>query len=99
MADIEGDDISMEKPKGPFCQSCGMPMNIPEDFGTDKKGLVDNDYCVHCIENGKFTDPNITEEEMIDLVTEILIEKEKMPEDHARQITRSFIPTLKRWKG
>lgn len=84
--------------KGPFCQSCNMPMDNPDCFGTDERGLRNNDYCVHCYEDGKFTDPYITMEEMIDLVTDIMIEKTKMPEEQARQIASSFIPTLKRWK-
>lgn len=89
----------MEQPKGPFCQSCSMPMDNPECFGTDERGLMINDYCVHCFENGKFIDPNITMEEMIDLVIEIMIEKTKMSEDQAEQTARSFIPTLKRWRS
>lgn len=88
----------MEQPKGPFCQSCGMPMDNPECFGTDEREMKINDYCIHCYENGKFTDPNITKEEMIDLVIDIMIEKTKISENQAGQIARSFIPTLKRWK-
>ena len=88
----------MEQPKGPFCQSCGMPMDNPECFGTDEIGLKVNDYCVHCLENGEFSNPKITMEEMIDLVTDIMIEKVKIPEEQARQISQSFIPTLKRWR-
>lgn len=88
----------MEQPNGPFCQSCYMPMDNPECFGTDERGLKVDDYCVHCFENGKFTNPDISKEEMIDLVIEIMVEKTKMPEEQARQISESFIPTLKRWR-
>ncbi|MFZ6026275.1 MAG: zinc ribbon domain-containing protein [Chloroflexota bacterium] len=28
-----------------FCESCGMPMKAPADFGA---GRPDNPYCVHC---------------------------------------------------
>jgi len=73
-------------------------MDNPDCFGTDEKGLKNNDYCVHCYEDGKFTDPHVTMDEMIDLVTDIMIEKTKMPEEQARHIASSFIPTLKRWK-
>ena len=88
----------MKQPKGPFCQSCGMPMDNSDCFGTDERDLKVNDYCIHCFENGKFTNPDITMEEMIDLVTDIMIEKVKMPEEQARQISQSFIPTLNRWR-
>lgn len=87
----------MEQPKGPFCQSCGMPMDNPECFGTDERELKVNDYCIHCFENGKFTNPDISMEEMIDLVIDIVVEKTKMPEAQAEQMAKSFIPTLKRW--
>ena len=88
---------NISQQKGPFCQSCSMPMDNPDCFGTDERELRINDYCIHCFENGKFTNPDITMDEMIDLVTDIMIEKTKMPEDQARQISQSFIPTLKRW--
>ena len=28
----EKDIMKNEQPKGPFCQTCGMPLNKPEDF-------------------------------------------------------------------
>lgn len=28
-----------------FCESCGMPLRQPKDFGG---GRLDNKYCVHC---------------------------------------------------
>lgn len=87
----------MEQSKGPFCQSCGMTIDRPDCFGTNADETQNDDYCCHCFYNGEFSDPNITLEEMIDLVTSIMADKVKMPEKHARQISRSFIPTLKRW--
>mgnify|MGYP003393846552 FL=1 len=88
----------MEQPKGPFCQSCGMPMEGIDCFGTDVDGKKNDDYCCHCYYNGEFTNPNITLEEMIDLVASIMVDKVKMQEKQAIQISQSFIPTLKRWK-
>ncbi len=84
--------------KGPFCQSCSMPMDNSECFGTDERGLRVNDYCVHCFENGEFTNLNISKEEMIDLMTDLMVEKTKMSEERARQISDAIIPTLKRWR-
>lgn len=89
----------MEIPKGPFCQSCSIPMDMPDCFGTNADGTQNNDYCCHCFYNGEFTNPNITLEEMIDLVVSIMVEKVKMSDDQARQISQSFIPTLKRWRN
>ncbi len=35
-----------------LCQSCAMPMTKPEDFGAEKDGGLNRDYCRHCYENG-----------------------------------------------
>lgn len=88
----------MQPPKGPICQSCSMPMEKLDCFGTNTNGSMNDDYCCHCFYNGKFTTPEITMEEMIDLATSIMVDKEKISEKKARQISQSFIPTLKRWR-
>jgi hypothetical protein len=51
-------------PQGPFCQSCGMPMVKPEDFGSNADGSF-------CFQKGKFTEPNLTMEQMIDKVADV----------------------------
>lgn len=88
---------SMEIPQNP-CQSCGMPLQKPEDHGTEVNGNRSADYCHFCYQSGKFTDPNQTMEQMIDLVTKYMVSEMKMPEPAARQTTSSFIPTLRRWQ-
>lgn len=89
--------IEYKQPEGPFCQSCGMPMGSPECFGTDANKVRINEYCCHCFQGGAFVG-DITMEEMIDLSASIMAEKVHMPEIEAKEICRSFIPTLKRWK-
>ena len=88
----------MKQSEGPFCQSCSMPMGKPEDFGTDDKGLKVNNYCHYCFQNGEFTNPDVTLGQMTEIVVKAMIENVNMPEDQARQITQSFLPTLIRWK-
>ncbi len=88
----------VKRPEGPFCQSCGMPMENIDCFGTDADKEKNNDYCCHCFQNGEFVDQNITMEEMIDLSASIMAEKTKIPETNAKDICGSFVPTLKRWK-
>ena len=53
----------MEEKK--FCQSCMMPLNAPEDFGTEKDGSPSADYCKFCYVNGEFTG-DMTMEQMIE---------------------------------
>ncbi|WP_305065382.1 zinc ribbon domain-containing protein [Methanococcoides sp.] len=49
-----------------FCQSCGMPLEKDEDFGANADGTKSDEYCLYCYQNGKFTQPDITLEEMIE---------------------------------
>ncbi len=54
------------------CQSCGMPVNA-EYFikGTEIDSSPNNDYCLYCYKDGKFTF-DLTMEQMIDYcVTEM----------------------------
>ena len=46
--------------KQKICQSCGMPLQKDEDFGTNASGSKSEEYCFHCFQNGKFLDEGIT---------------------------------------
>ena len=86
-------------PMGPFCQSCGMPLSKPEDFGTMAQGFRQNDYCVHCYKDGSFTQPNITLQQMIALCTGYIVQSGDMSETEARALMERTLPHLKRWSG
>ena len=47
-----------------FCQSCGMPLTN-EVLGTNADGTSNEDYCIYCYKDGKFTQ-DMTMEQMID---------------------------------
>ena len=52
-------------PKGPFCQSCGMPLSRDsKGGGTNADGKTSTEYCSHCYQNGKFTNLNVSLDEM-----------------------------------
>ena len=38
-----------------ICQSCGMIIDSPELFVTHGDGHRNEDYCIHCHEDGAFT--------------------------------------------
>ena len=78
------------------CQSCGMPLNKEENQGTNEDNSKTNEYCKFCFENGKFTNPDLTMEKVIEKSVE-LSKKLWMPEDKAREIANNSIPKLKRW--
>ncbi len=86
----------MFKPKGPYCQSCGMPLSKDEKGGgTEADGRKSSHYCSHCYAAGRFTDLDLTAEQMVEKV------RGKMKEMHipgflAKAFTKN-IPTLSRW--
>ena len=85
-------------PKGPFCQSCAMPMAKPELFGTEADGSPSHEYCTYCYQKGAFTAPDITMAQMIDLCVKKMVEKNVMPEPQARALMTKYLPQMKRWK-
>ena len=80
------------------CQSCGLPLKNPEDFGKNADGTQNEDYCRFCFFNGEFAAPDITMEEMIDKVTAYTAQNKRIPVEHAGFLARVLIPQLKRWK-
>ena len=64
-----------------FCNSCGRPI-VKADYGTNADGSLNEEYCKDCFQNGEFTEPDITLEEMITRKT-----KEMMEKHHVTQMT------------
>jgi len=88
------------KPKqirAPVCQSCGMPMEKPEDFGTDADGSKNEDSCCFCFQNGDFTNPDLTMEQMIEKLVSFS-DKMGMSQAQAKEMAQKVIPKLKRWQ-
>ena len=86
------------RPKGPACQSCGMPLSRdPRGGGTNADGTLSSEYCSRCYESGAFTQPNITAAEMTALVEEKL-RSMHFPGFIARRFSRE-VPSLRRWKN
>ena len=79
------------------CQSCSMPLKRDEKGGgTNADGSKSTMYCSHCYEKGRFTSPDITLEQMQQLVKGKLKEF-GFPGFVAGMFTRG-IPRLERWK-
>ncbi len=84
-----------------FCQSCGMPLNVNEDFGTNADNSKNDEYCTYCFKDGSFTS-DCTMDEMIDQCLEYLDEFNKdsdkvYSKEEARSEMRQYFPSLKRW--
>ena len=82
-----------------FVQSCGMPMEKTEDFGTNNDGGRNEEYCRYCYKEGKFTD-DMTMEDMIQFNLKFNEENGNPfgTQEEARKMMESWFPTLKRWK-
>jgi hypothetical protein len=81
-----------------ICQSCGMPMQKDEDFGTNVSGTKNGEYCHFCYQDGSFTDEGITMEQKIDKLVEIAVSQMQIPKEKARAMAEDLIPKLARWR-
>jgi len=81
-----------------YCQSCGMPLSRDEKGGgTNADGSRSSMYCSHCYAQGRFTLPDITVEQMQNLVRGKLREF-GIPGALIWFFTRK-LPKLARWAG
>jgi len=78
------------------CQSCYMPMDSAEKFGSEKDGSQNNDYCCHCWKNGKFAYKSTLEQAVESNIP--WWKEEGDTDDDARKRIMEVFPTLKRWK-
>jgi len=81
------------------CQSCGMPMDSEDDFGTEADGALSDDYCTHCYQNGAFTEPDITIDGMAKVCGAIMSQLYAIPQKKAEEFSREQLSCLKRWAG
>jgi hypothetical protein len=86
-------------PKGPFCQSCGMPLSKDKGGGgTEADGRKTGEYCSNCYRDGAFTEPDITLEQMQDKVTKMMKEAMHLPGFMAKHFIKTM-PKLRRWSA
>lgn len=79
------------------CQSCSMPIDKDELIGTNADGGKNNDYCIYCYKDGKFTDNLSTLEEYTEFSLQFA-EQVGMTKEEMREHCNRVLPTLKRWK-
>ena len=83
-----------------FCQSCGMELKKPSDFGTEKNGEASAAYCCYCYQKGIFEDwcKDMTLDEMVENNIRFILEAgAAKTEEEARIIGKEFCSKLKRW--
>lgn len=79
-----------------ICQSCSMPITNKEQFGTNKDGSINNDFCIYCYKNGEFVD-KVDMKEYIEMNVKFASQA-SMTKDEMRKHCENVFPTLKRWK-
>lgn len=80
-----------------ICQSCSMPLENEEVIGINQDGSKNNDYCIYCFKDGKFTDDIKTLEEYTEYSLQFA-EQAGMTEEQMREHCKNVLPTLKRWQ-
>lgn len=86
-----------------YCESCGMPLQKQEDLGTNEDGTLNEMYCCHCFQDGRYTQ-ELTMEEMIQSCLQFLDEFNRgadtnFSKEEALNEMRAYFPKLKRWSG
>lgn len=84
-----------------FCQSCGMPLT-DENKGSNTDGSKNEDYCIYCYRDGKFTQ-DFNMNQMIEFCAQFTDQMNKeagwnFTPEQAKEQMRKFFPYLKRWK-
>ena len=73
------------------CQSCGMPMNSPADFGG---GDEENSYCIHCTHpDGKLK----SYDEIYEGMVFMYINKRNMERPEAERVARDYMAMMPAW--
>ncbi len=73
-----------------------MPIDNPDDRGTEKDGSESQLYCKYCYQHGHFTNPDLTLEKMKENAFRLL--KEQHIENSTIERSLSKMDSLQRWK-
>ena len=80
------------------CQSCGMPLEASfKNYGTESDGTPASEYCMFCYQNGAFTNPTQTVDEMVQSSIDFMTGTMEFTPEQATQMSNDVIRTLKRW--
>lgn len=82
------------------CQSCGMPLETKKAGdcrGTEKDGSKNDKWCSMCYENGEFKQPDISLDQMKQIVDDALVENGSGR--IMRWMAKKQLPSLERWKS
>jgi len=68
-----------------------------DNLGTEADGSRATEFCSFCYQNGTFTNPDQTLDEMVQSSIDFMVAEFKMPVEQATQMSNEYIRPLKRW--
>ena len=75
-----------------------MPIEASfNNLGTDAEGAPVSEYCMFCYQNGAFTNPDQTVDEMVQSSIDFMTANMDFERDKATQMSNDVIRGLKRW--
>jgi hypothetical protein len=76
-----------------------MPLSDEfKNFGTESDGSPVSEYCMFCYQDGTFTNPDQTVDEMVQSSIDFMTSNLGFSEDQATQMSNDVIRKLKRWQ-
>ena len=80
------------------CQSCGMPLETSfKNYGTESDGTPASEYCMFCYQDGAFTNPTQTVDEMVQSSIDFMTGSMEFTHEQASKMSNDVIRRLKRW--
>ena len=80
------------------CQSCGMPLEASfKNYGTESDGTPASEYCMFCYQDGAFTNPTQTVDEMVQSSIDFMTGSMEFTLEQASKMSNDVIRKLKRW--
>ncbi len=77
------------------CQSCGMPINASfGNLGTNTDASPSDEFCKFCFQNGEFTDPSLTLDDMIQISVDFMTGSLSFTPEAAAKMSNDVIPTI-----
>jgi hypothetical protein len=76
-----------------------MPLASDEMRGTESDNSPSPLYCQHCYQNGTFTNPDISLNQMAERVAPIMNQMFEMPVEKAKIFSKEQLVNLFRWSG
>ncbi len=78
-----------------ICQSCGLPF-AKELMGINRDKTKNDEYCVHCFDNGEFTDHSLSLHKLEVKLIEMAEMHNEITLEEAQEVIKQ-LPYLKRW--